>query len=119
MPNWADLLTGKPADKLEFTEVRAVEGLRELEVAIGDRVLNVGVANGMGHARVLLDKVVSGEKQFHLLEVMACPGGCIGSGGQPYPPQGVKVLDPGLLRQRASALYQIDGGKQRVFLERC
>ena len=108
----SELLTGKPAEKLEFTEVRAVEGLRELEVAIGDRVLNIGVANGMGHARVLLDKVVSGEKQFHLLEVMACPGGCIGGGGQPYPPPGVKVLDPGLLRQRASALYQIDGGKQ-------
>jgi iron-only hydrogenase group A len=94
----SELLTGKPSDKLEFTEVRAVEGLRELELAIGDRVLNIGVANG--------------EKQFHVIEVMACPGGCIGGGGQPYPPAGVKVLDPQLLRQRASALYQIDGGKQ-------
>jgi iron only hydrogenase large subunit-like protein len=108
----SELLTGKPSDKLEFTEVRAVEGLRELELAIGDRVLNIGVANGLKNARELLDKVVRGEKQFHVIEVMACPGGCIGGGGQPYPPAGVKVLDPQLLRQRASALYQIDGGKQ-------
>jgi len=108
----SELLTGKPSDKLEFTEVRAVEGLRELEIVIGERVLNIGVANGLNNARVLLDKVVSGEKQFHVIEVMACPGGCIGGGGQPYPPVGMKVLDPRLLRQRASALYQIDGGKQ-------
>jgi len=47
-----------------------------------------------------------------VIEVMACPGGCIGGGGQPYPPRGVKVLDPELLRQRASVLYQIDQGKQ-------
>ena len=42
---------------------------------------------------------------------MACPGGCIGGGGQPYPPEGVKVLDPELLRKRAGALYAIDRGK--------
>lgn len=108
----SELITGKASEKLEFTEVRAVEGLRELDLAIGERVLSVGVANGLRNARVLLDKVASGEKQFHVIEVMACPGGCIGGGGQPYPPAGVKVLDPELLRQRASALYQIDAGKQ-------
>ena len=108
----AELLTGAPAEKLEFTEVRAVEGLRELELPIGDTVLNIGVANGLSNARELLDKVVRGEKQFHIIEVMACPGGCIGGGGQPYPPVGVKVLDPQLLRMRASALYKIDADKQ-------
>lgn len=107
----SELVTGKPADRLEFTEVRAVEGLRETYVAIGDRNIHVGVANGLDNAKHLLDKVVSGEEQFHVIEVMACPGGCIGGGGQPYPPEGVKVLDPGLLRKRAGALYQIDSQK--------
>ncbi len=107
----SELVTGKPADRLEFTEVRAVEGLRQTYVAIGDRNIHVGVANGLTNAKILLDKVKQGKEQFHVIEVMACPGGCIGGGGQPYPPEGVKVLDPELLRKRASALYAIDGAK--------
>ncbi len=107
----SELVTGKPADRLEFTEVRAVEGLRQTYVAIGDRNIHVGVANGLTNAKILLDKVKQGKEQFHVIEVMACPGGCIGGGGQPYPPEGVKVLDPELLRKRASALYSIDESK--------
>ena len=105
------LQTGKPADRLEFTEVRAVEGLRETYVAVGDKPIHVGVANGLTNAKSLLDKVIGGKTAFHVIEVMACPGGCIGGGGQPYPPEGVKVLDEGLLRRRASALYTIDSSK--------
>jgi iron-only hydrogenase group A len=108
----SELVTGKPADRLEFTEVRAVEGRRETYVAIGQRAIHVGVANGLTNAKILLDKVVAGEEQFHVIEVMACPGGCIGGGGQPYPPEGVKVLDPELIRKRAGALYAIDKGKK-------
>ena len=108
----SELVTGKPADRLEFTEVRAVEGLRETYVAIGDRAIHVGVANGLTNAKVLLDKVVANRDAFQVIEVMACPGGCIGGGGQPYPPENVKVLDPELLRKRASALYAIDAGKK-------
>ncbi len=102
----SELVTGKPADRLEFTEVRAVEGLRETYVAIGEHNIHVGVANGLKNAKMLLDKVKAGKEQFHVIEVMACPGGCIGGGGQPYPPEGVKVLDPELLRKRAAALVQ-------------
>jgi iron only hydrogenase large subunit-like protein len=72
----------------------------------------VGVANGLENAKTLLDKVVSGEETFHVIEVMACPGGCIGGGGQPYPPPGYKILDPRILAARASALYTIDSKKQ-------
>jgi iron-only hydrogenase group A len=107
----SELVTGKPADRLEFTEVRAVEGLRETYVAIGDRNIHLGVANGLENAKTLLDKVRSGEEEFHVLEIMACPGGCIGGGGQPYPPKDMYVLEPELLRLRAQALYQIDSGK--------
>ncbi len=108
----SELVTGKPADRLEFTEVRAVEGLRETFVAIGEHNIHVGVANGLTNAKVLLDKVKAGKEQFHVIEVMACPGGCVGGGGQPYPPEGVKVLDPELLRKRAGALYSIDRDKK-------
>jgi iron-only hydrogenase group A len=108
----SELVTGKPADRLEFTEVRAVEGLRETYVAIGDKNIHVGVANGLTNAKILLDKVLAGTEKFDVIEVMACPGGCIGGGGQPYPPEGMKVLDPELLRLRASALYKIDGSKE-------
>jgi NADP-reducing hydrogenase subunit HndD len=107
----AEKVTGKPADKLEFTEVRAVEGLREATVKLGDKELRVAVANGLNNARTVLDKVVAGKEKFHLIEIMACPGGCIGGGGQPYPPRGVKVLDKQLLAKRASALYAIDKEK--------
>jgi NADP-reducing hydrogenase subunit HndD len=108
----SELVTGKPADRLEFTEVRAVEGLRETYVAIGPHNLHVAVANGLTNAKILLDKIKAGEEQYHVIEVMACPGGCVGGGGQPYPPEGVKVLDPDLLSRRASALYKIDAGKE-------
>jgi iron-only hydrogenase group A len=107
----SELVTGRPADRLEFTEVRAVEGLRETYVAIGDRAIHVGVANGLTNAKILLDKVLADRNAFHVIEVMACPGGCIGGGGQPYPPEGLKVLDPELLRKRAGALYAIDKSK--------
>ena len=104
-------LTGEAPEKVEFTVVRAVEGLREVTLDIGGKQINVGVANGLVNAKTLLDKVVRGEKQFHAIEVMACPGGCIGGGGQPYPPRQSKLLDADLLRARASALYSIDEAK--------
>jgi len=104
----SETLTGEKCEKLEFKEVRAVEGLREVDLVIGDMTLSVGVANGLQNAKILLDKVVSGEKSFHIIEIMACPGGCIGGGGQPYPPSGYEILDSKLLALRAGALYEVD-----------
>jgi iron-only hydrogenase group A len=106
----SELVTGKPAERLTFQEVRAVEGLRDAKIQMADRLLHVGVANGLTNAKMLLDSVKNGT-HFDVIEIMACPGGCIGGGGQPYPPKGVKVLDPELLRQRAKALYAIDNAK--------
>jgi len=108
----ADKLSGGKPDRLEFTEVRAVGGLREATVKLGGRTLNVGVANGLQNAKTLLDKVISKEKEFHIIEVMACPGGCCGGGGQPYPPEGYDVLDERLIAARGKALYAIDASRQ-------
>lgn len=106
-------VTGKEPENMEFTEVRAVEGLRERELKVNDELtLRVGVANGLTNAKQLLDAVVKGEKEYHIIEIMACPGGCIGGGGQPYPPEGYRILDKRLLAKRAEALYKIDQGKK-------
>ncbi len=105
-------LTGKPLKNLNFTEVRAVRGLKEATLTVDGREVNVAVANGLTNAKTILEKVKAGQKPYHLIELMACPGGCIGGGGQPYPAEGHVVLDPEILRLRAAALYAIDGQKQ-------
>jgi iron-only hydrogenase group A len=107
----AEVLTGKPLADLNFTQVRHAEGLKEASIEVAGKVLNVAVSNGLNNAKIILDKVIKGEKQYHLIEIMACPGGCIGGGGQPYSPEGHYVLDRELLKMRAGALYAIDEKK--------
>ena len=63
--------------------VRGLEGIKAFEVTAGDTTLRIAVANGLGNADKLIEKVESGEEFFHFIEVMACPNGCIGGGGQP------------------------------------
>ncbi len=104
-------ITGKELESLDFEDVRGVEGVKEAAIQINGMTVNIGVANGLQNAKNLLDRVASGEKEYHLIEIMACPGGCVAGGGQPYPPRGMYVLDPELARLRARALYSIDGAK--------
>ncbi len=108
----AEKITGKPLTKLDFKQVRAVEGLKEASIVIGGQEINVAVANGLMNAKTILEKVKQGKVQYHLLEIMACPGGCIGGGGQPYPPEGYHVLDKEVNALRAKALYTIDEAKK-------
>jgi len=96
-------LTGDANAKVDFTEVREAHGLKEADVRIGDKILSVAVANGLVNAKTVLDKLIRGEKQYHVIELMACPGGCIGGGGQPYPPTGWTLLDPHRLALPARA----------------
>ncbi|HSW40595.1 MAG TPA: NADH-dependent [FeFe] hydrogenase, group A6 [Acidobacteriota bacterium] len=103
-------LSGKPLEKIDFTEVRGVSGLTEASIRAGGMTLRVAVANTLRHAAEVLEKVSRGE-EYHLIEIMACPGGCIGGGGQPYPPKSMRVMDPDLLAMRSSALLGIDRGK--------
>jgi iron-only hydrogenase group A len=108
----SELLTGESLDQLDFTQVRKIEGLKEATIKIGDQELNVAVANGLNRVKEILEKVKAGEKIYHLIELMACPGGCMGGGGQPYPPPGYHILDKRVLRKRANALYKIDEHKK-------
>lgn len=107
----AELATGEALEEIDFMDVRGATGLKEAVVPVGDMELKVAVANGLNNAKTVLDRVEAGE-QFHMIEIMACPGGCIGGGGQPYPPRGTYAIDFGLYRKRAEALYSIDAHKQ-------
>jgi NADP-reducing hydrogenase subunit HndD len=101
------LLTGKDDDNIDIKVVRGVEALKEAEVEIGGVKIKAAVVHGLGNARKLLDKVKAGEAEYHFIEIMACPGGCVCGGGQPIQPASVRN-EVNLMTERAKALYQED-----------
>lgn len=101
-------ITGEELEDVEFTQLRGLEGIREATVNIGDMELKIGIAHGLGNARKLLDDIRSGKSQYHAIEIMACPGGCIGGGGQPY-----HHGDMSIIKARQDAIYKEDMGKKR------
>lgn len=104
----ADVLTGKDIQEIEYTAVRGVEGVKEASVDLGNgTVIKAAVAHGLGNARELLEKIKAGEADYHFVEIMACPGGCVNGGGQPIQPARVRNwID--LRTERAKALYDED-----------
>ncbi|RDI91994.1 hydrogenase [Thermosipho africanus Ob7] len=97
-----ELITNKKLPKLEFNAVRGLDGIRETEIDIEGKKLKVAIAHGTANVKKLLDDIRDGVRYYDFIEIMACPGGCIGGGGQP------KSLDPDILKKRASAIYSID-----------
>lgn len=104
-------ITGEPAEKLEFHEVRGTGGVKEASYQLGGLTVNVAVASGLVNARKVLDAVKNGEKDYTFIEIMACPGGCVNGGGQPYQPASVRNFTD-LKSMRAKALYDEDSGMQ-------
>ena len=104
------LVTGENPDPDAFTAVRGMEGIKEAAVKIGDLDVKVAVCSSTGKASELLDAVKRGEKQYHFIEVMGCPGGCVNGGGQPIVPAPVRNWTnvPAI---RAKALYSEDEAK--------
>lgn len=98
-----EIYTGQTLPRIEFQEVRGMEGIREAEVDLNGFKLKVGIAHGLGNARRLLNDIRNGRNQYHVIEIMACPGGCIGGGGQP-----VHHGNAALLKARTEALYRED-----------
>ena len=92
---------------LEFTEVRGTTGIKEADYTVGGVNVKVCVASGLANARKVVDSIISGEKQYDFVEVMACPGGCINGGGQPLQPSSVRNFVD-LQGIRAKALYDFD-----------
>lgn len=100
-------LTKQTLEEVEFHSVRGLEGIKEATVNINGKDIKIGVAHGLGNARTLLRSIQSGESQYHAIEIMACPGGCIDGGGQPY-----HFGDMGIVKKRMEALYQEDRNKK-------
>ena len=106
-----ETLTGEELKAIEFTDVRGIEGLKEPTYNVAGMNINVAVASGLSNAKVLLDKVRSREKDYHFIEIMGCPGGCINGGGQPKQPASVRNFTD-IKSLRAKALYDIDRGME-------
>lgn len=100
-------LTGETLESLDFTQVRGTEGIKEATYHVADMDIKVAVASGLGNARTLLNKVKSGEAQYHFIEIMGCPGGCVNGGGQPQQPGSVRNFTD-IRALRAKALYDQD-----------
>ena len=100
-------LTGKELDSINFTRVRGLDGIKEAEFNVNGRIIRVAAASGLGNARSLLEKIRSGVSRYDIIEIMACPGGCINGGGQPY-----IHSDTSILEKRMKALYSIDSSKE-------
>ena len=103
----AEIVEKKPLDKIEFTQVRGTEGIKEATVRLGGQDVRVAIAHGLGNARKLLESIRSGEKQYEFIEIMACPGGCVTGGGQPIC-SAKTWMDVDVKAERAKVLYSED-----------
>ena len=79
-------LEGETLKEIDFCDVRGMKGVKEATVDLNGKAVKVAVAHSLKNARVLMEQVAAGESPYHFIEVMACPGGCIGGGGQPLTP---------------------------------
>lgn len=102
-----ETLTGEELPDPKFTEVRGTKAIKEATYHVAGMDINVAVASGLANARELLDQVKSGEKNYHFIEIMGCPGGCVNGGGQPKQPASVRNFTD-IKALRAKALYAID-----------
>ena len=94
--------TGKTLEKIDFEDVRGMQGIKEATVDLGDRTVHIAVAHTLKNAAKLMKDVRSGTSPYDFIEVMACPGGCVGGGGQPI------GTTRAVTRERIKAIYEID-----------
>ncbi len=102
-----ELYTGKKLNKVDFTELRGLEGIRMATIDFDGTPIHIGIAHQLGNARKLLDGIRSGMYNFHAIEIMACPGGCIGGAGQP-----LHHGDSSIIKARSEAIYREDSQKK-------
>ena len=100
-------ITDKNLDNVNFTQVRGLQGIKEASIDIDGTIINACIVSGLGNARKVMDEVASGNSKYHIIEVMACPGGCVAGGGQPY-----HKGDYEIIKKRIEGLYNIDSSKE-------
>jgi len=108
----ADILTGEDLKEIDYECVRGIDGVKEATLGIAGMDVKVAVASGTGNAKKLLEAIRKGEKDYHFIEIMGCPGGCVTGGGQPIVSSQDKMdVNPYVLR--AKATYAEDAGKPK------
>lgn len=100
-------LSGKELKSLDFTEVRGTEGIKEASYAVNGMEIKVCVVSGLANANTIMEKVKNGTADYHFIEIMGCPGGCVNGGGQPIQHAVVRNFVD-LRARRAAALYEAD-----------
>jgi iron-only hydrogenase group A len=96
-------VTGEELANVKFEAVRGLKDVREAAIDLGGRTVNVAVASGLGNARTLLENIERGASKYDVIEIMACPGGCVNGGGQPYSHERLETI-----QARTQALYLLD-----------
>jgi NADH-quinone oxidoreductase subunit G len=115
----AEKVTGEKLEKVEFQQVRGDSGLREATITVNGTQLKLAIVHGLRNARVVAEQVRAGKSQYDLIEVMACPGGCVGGAGQPV------STSPNTRALRTKGLYQADKilqlhkSQDNVFITEC
>ncbi|AYD39498.1 4Fe-4S dicluster domain-containing protein [Clostridium fermenticellae] len=99
-------ITGEKLEKLDFETVRGLNGIKEAVIKIKDMEVKAAVVSGLGNARKILNKIREGKADYQIIEIMACPGGCIDGGGQPYIHGNYEIL-----KSRMNILYEEDRNK--------
>ena len=106
-----ELYTGETLVDIELNSIRGFDGIKVGGITMDGKEIRVAVANGLGNAHNLLEIVRKDPERYHFVEIMGCPGGCIGGGGQPYAAANSIPLDTECLKARAEALYSNDRKK--------
>ena len=99
----SEVINGEPLKDLDFHDVRGLEGIKEAEVTLGGQKIKVAVSHSLSNARKVIEDVIAGTSPYTFIEIMACPGGCIGGGGQPY------GTTNDVRQQRIASTYMVDG----------
>lgn len=99
-------ITNNTLEDLDFKAVRGLEGIKEASLVIDGNTINIAIVSGLANAKQLLDNIDEISKKYHFIEVMACPGGCINGGGQPYSNEQYSLIE-----KRMNALYTEDANK--------
>jgi NADH-quinone oxidoreductase subunit G/NADP-reducing hydrogenase subunit HndD len=97
-----EAITGRALETLDITAVRGLDGIKEATIEAEGLVVKAAVGHGLGNARKLCELVAGGAADYHFIEIMGCPGGCIGGGGQPIPTTNA------IRQRRIDAIYQVD-----------
>ncbi len=107
----ASVLEKKDLTNIDFKKVRGTKGIKEATIEVAGTKVNVCVTSGLANAKQVLDAVKSGKKQYHFIEIMCCPGGCVNGGGMPFVDYN-EIDKETVSKLRAKALYKNDANKQ-------